>query len=81
MSILYTLFVVACVGPVCHYVASPVSYATQEGCQINAAMIAGMKRAESAPVHDPRFSYRFECTAQQQMAEAAGLPPPAKKLP
>ena len=70
MSTLYTLFVVACVGPVCHYVMPQQAYESYESCQINAAIIAGMKRAESTLPSDPRFKYSFGCTAQQEVAEA-----------
>ncbi len=71
MSVVYALYLVACMEPYCHYVMPARAYANELSCQLNAAMIAGMKRAEgNRPVQDG-FNYRYECRPVRKVAVQA----------
>ena len=66
---MFELFLVACVDThICEYVQVSDLYATEQSCQIQAAIIAGMVQGR----HDVsgNVSYRFNCNPQEA-AEAA----------
>jgi hypothetical protein len=69
---MFELFLVACVNTqICEYVQVSDIYATEQSCQMQAAIIAGMIQGR----HDAsgNVSYRFNCNLQ----EAAEATPPA----
>ena len=73
---MFELFLVACVDTqICEYVQVSDLYATEEACQMQAAIIAGVIQGR----HDVsgNVSYRFNCNPQ----EAAEAVPPAVAVP
>jgi hypothetical protein len=68
---MFELFLVACVDThICEYVQVSDLYATEQSCQMQAAIIAGVIQGR----HDVsgNVSYRFNCNPQ----EAADAEPP-----
>lgn len=73
---MFELFLVACVNTqICEYVQVSDIYATEQSCQMQAAIIAGMIQGR----HDAsgNVSYRFNCNLQ----ESAEATPPALAVP
>jgi hypothetical protein len=73
---MFELILVACVDThICEYVQVSDIYATEQSCQMQAAIIAGMVQGR----HDVsgNVSYRFNCNLQ----EAAEFAPPAVVVP
>ncbi len=73
---MFELFLVACVDThICEYVQVSDLYATEQSCQMQAAIIAGIVQGR----HDVsgNISYRFNCNLQ----ESAEIVPPAVAVP
>ncbi len=68
MSIVYTLYLVACLDPMCHYVMPAKTYESERSCRLNAAMIAGMKRASDNRPIGNGFNYHYECRPIEAVA-------------
>ncbi|CCQ74197.1 hypothetical protein [Magnetospira sp. QH-2] len=70
MDLFFSLIVIACSNPICHYVMPPTNYKSEEQCRINAAMIAGMKRADNFVASGSPFTYEYECHPVVQVSQA-----------
>lgn len=65
---MFELLLSVCVSAsLCEYLASPIRYATEESCRIQAALIAGTVAGDNPP--SDRVIYRFRCKAAATAAD------------
>ena len=58
---MFDLFLIACVnGYICEYVQVPALYASEQTCEMQAAMLAGTVQGRHDPSGD--LTYKFSCT-------------------